>query len=136
MLGGGEHRLLAILVEQFDEAFDAKLHRSNLSLDIAQHLIRHPRIGGHEMPQGTVAYATLIELNALEQHALGKHIRHIDNQTRRGRANIDMMSGVSREADQLAFVIDRRDGGDIGRVAGAVIGVIVNAHIAGLPRGR
>ena len=85
------------------------------------------------MPERAVSYATLIELYAFEQHALGEHVWHVNNEAGCGRADIDMMRGVGRKADQLALIIDRRDGGDVGRVAGAVIGVVVDHHIARLP---
>ena len=44
-----------------------------------------------------------------------------------------MVGRVGREADQLALEEDRDDDGDVGRVAGAVVRVVVDNHVALVP---
>ena len=118
---------------QFDEALDAELGGGDLGLDIAHHLARHPRVGLDELPERAVELAALVELHALEQHALGEHVRHVDDEARRRSPDIHVVRRVGRVADELAVVEDRRHRGDVGRVARAVIGVVVDDDVAGLP---
>ena len=133
LFGRREHHVLTVLVQQLDEALHAKLGGGDLGLDIAHHLTRDPRVGLDELPERAVELAPLVKLHALEQHALGEHIRHVDDEAGRGRADIHVVRRVGREADQLALVEDRRHGGNVRRVAGTVIGVVVDHDVAGLP---
>ena len=129
-----EHHVLPVLVEQFDEPSHTELGRGDLGLDVAHYLTRHPRVGLDELPQRAVARAPFVELHALEQHALGEDIGDVDDQPRRRSTDVHVVRRVRREADQLAVVEDRRHRGDVRRVAGTVIGVVVDHDVAGAPR--
>ena len=133
LLGRREHHVLAVLVQEFDEALDTELGGGDLGFDVAHHLARYPCVGLDELPERAVEFAALIELHALEKHALGEHVRHVDDEARRGRADIHMVCRVGRVAHELVVVEDRRHRGDVRRVARAVIGMVVNHDIAGLP---
>ena len=122
-----------MLIDEFDEALDAELDGGNLRLDVAHHLARHPRVGLDELPERAIELAAFVELHALEQHALGEHVRHVDDEAWRRRSDIHVMRRVGRVTDELAIVEDRRHGGDVRRVARTVIGVVVDDDIAGLP---
>ena len=51
----------------------------------------------------------------------------------RQRAEVEVVRGRGREADQLAAVEDRDDEADVGLVRGAVVGVVVDDHVPRLP---
>ena len=51
----------------------------------------------------------------------------------RQRAEVEVVRGRGREADELAVVEDGHDEADVGLVRGAVVGVVVDDDVAGLP---
>ena len=57
----------------------------------------------------------VVELEAVEQHALGEDVGNVDDQPRRRGADVDVVGGVGREADQFALEEHRHDDGDVRR---------------------
>ena len=133
LLGRVEHDLPAVAVHQLDEAFGAEPRRSDLRIEIVLQLPRGAAVAADEFPHRLVALAALVKLGAGKQHALGENVGDVDDQSRRRRADVEMVRGVGRISDQHALVENRHDDRDIRRMARSVIGVIVDDEVALMP---
>ena len=133
LLGRLDNGVLAVFPDQLLEAAHAQFGRRDLRLQIPHHEAWDPRVVADVFPQVLVALALVVELHAVKQHALGPDIRHVDDQAGRGRPDVHMMRGIGREADEFAIIEDRHHDGDVGRMRGALVGVIVDHAVAGLP---
>ena len=92
-----------------------------------------PHSGPTILPQRLVAAARLVELGAREQHALGVDARDVDDKSRGRRPDVEVVGGIGGERHQLALVEHRDDDGDVRGVAGPVVGVVVDDHVAVVP---
>ena len=129
LLGGLFDSAATIGIHQFAIAFDAQFSGGNLRLKVAHHQPRHPGVARNIAPERVIALARLDQLKPVQKHAFGKHIRHVDDQARRGRADIEVVRRVGRKAHKITPVKDRHDDADVRRMAGTVIGVVVDHHI-------
>ena len=123
----------AILPDQVLEAFHAEAGGRDLRLDVVAQHGRHAAVVAHELPQAFVTHALAVEFDAGEQHALGKDIGNIDDESRRGRADVDVVRGVGREADDLALPEDGDGDENIRAVTRAMVGVVVDDDVALVP---
>ena len=133
LAGGGENRVLAVAIEEFPEAAYTQARRSDLGFQVGLQFVRRAAVAADVLPQGVVTLALLVELGAGEQHAFGIDVRNVDDQSRRGRPDVEVVGGVGGESDMLTLVEDGDDDGDVGRVAGAVVGMVVDHHVAVVP---
>ena len=95
-----KHRVLAVGLDQLLEALHAEPGRGDLRLEVADELAGSAGVVADELPQRLVAHALAVELSAVEQHAFGEDVGDVDDQAGRRRADVDVVRGVGREADQ------------------------------------
>ena len=80
-----------------------------------------------------VAHAALVELGAREEHALGVDVGDVDDEARRRCPDVEVVRGVGRIGDELAVVEYGNHDRDVGGMAGPVVGVVVDDHVALVP---
>ena len=79
--------------------------------------------------------ALLLDLDRVELQALGVRVGRVDDAAgaRGQRAEVEVVGGRRREADELVAEEDRDDEADVGLVRGAVVRVVVDDHVARAP---
>ena len=81
-------------------------------------------------PQALLAHALLGELHRPVDVAFGVDVHGVDVEPRMGAADVQQVGRGAGEAHQLVPVVDRHDDGAVGRMGGAVIGVVVEDDVA------
>jgi hypothetical protein len=105
----------------------------------ASHVAHHHVLGANvvadQLPDPLVAPPFLLHLDRGELQALGICVCRVDDSTsaRSQRAQVEVVGGRGGETNKLAAMEDRHAEGDVGLMRGAVIGVVVDDHVSGLP---
>ena len=125
----------AVLVDQLDEPAGADLRRRDLRLHVADDEVRRAAVVAEDLPDHVVAAAFLLDLDRVELQPLGIGVGRVDDPAAAGRerAEVEVVRGGRREADEPAGVEDRHDERHVRLVRGAVVGVVVDHDVAGLP---
>ena len=131
-LHGGE----PVALDQAEKGLGTDSGRRDLRRHVAKHQVGCADIVGQHRPQRRVLDPLVVDLEALELNALGIGVDGVDDAgaARRVGADIDVMGGGRGEADERAFVEHRHAERDIGHVARAAIGVVVDVDVTGLDR--
>ena len=133
---GRLHLSQPVTADQTKEGLGADASGRDLRLHVAQHDVGRADIVRQHRPERRVPDALVADLEALELNALGIGVDRIDDAgaARRVGADVHMMGGGRSEADQRALVKHRHAKGDIGHVARAAVGVVVDVDVARLDR--
>ena len=133
LVAGPENEVFAVAVQQLLEPLFAQPGRRDLRLYVIDQLTRSAGVVADEVPQRLIAGALAVQLGSGKQHALRINVGNIDDQTGRGSADIDVVRGVAGIPDQVAFVENRDDNGQVGGMRRPVIRVVVDHNIALVP---
>ena len=120
----------AVTAEELCERLLALVHRRDHRLDVAAVHVGRAHVVFVELPDRLVAPPALIELDRVEQLALGENVDDIDIEARRRAADIEEMRGGRREADEPPLMEDRHRDSHIRGVRSARVGMIVDDDIA------
>ena len=133
VFAGAVHRVAAVAAHEVEEALRADLRRGDLSIHVADNQVRDADVIAHHVPDRIVAPALVDDLDRLELQPFGVGVDRIDDAaaSRRMRADVEMVRGGDREADQLAAVKHRHAERHVGAVRGAAVGIVVHDHVAG-----
>jgi hypothetical protein len=136
-LAGDFDGVVAEIREEVAEALSADPSGRDLCLDVAHHHIRHADVVLDELPSHLVALAALDDLHRVEPDGLAVGVDRFDNA---GpwlvRTDVEVVGGRHREGREVALVEHWDDHGEVRRVAGPVVGVVVEDDVAlleGLP---
>ena len=83
-----------------------------------------------QLPQRLVAHAPLVELDAVDQQALGVEVDEVDVEARRGGADVDQVRGGGGESEQAPFVENGQRHAHVGGVRCPVVRVVVKDDVA------
>ena len=118
-----------VLLEQAVEAVAAEdaggHHRVHVA---AVHGLRAHVVEDH-LVEVLVEDALVVPLEPVVDLGLGVHVEGVGVDARIRAADVEHVGGHGREADQLALPQDRHRDGDVRRVRGAQVGVVVDDHV-------
>ena len=136
ILVSGVDGIEPVAADQLHVALGADPGRGDLGLHVAHHQVGGADVVAQHVPHRRVPPPRLVHLDGLELKPLGVRVDGVDDAAapRRQRADVEMVRGGHREADQLARVKRRHAEGHVGAVGGATVGVVVHDHVAGLDR--
>ena len=124
------HRAEVMPVDELEEPVGSRAHCGDHCFDVGGVGIRGSDAVAQDRPDRVVTPAALVQLDAVVERALGEHVDQVDVQPRSRRADVDQVSGCRGEADQLAAMEDGRNHAHVGRVRGAVVGMVVDDDVA------
>ena len=132
-LAGCLHRLGPVAFVQRDEALRPDPRGGDLGLHVAHHEIGGPDVAAQQVPDRLDLACGLVHLDGLELEPLGVGVDGVDDAAAPGgeRADVEVVRGGDREADEPAVVERGHDEGDIGAMARPGVGVVVHDDVAG-----
>ena len=133
---GRLHSRKTVAINQAEKGLGADPGGGDLRLHVAQHQVGRADIVGQHRPERRVLDSLVVDLEALELDALRIGVDRIDDAgaARRVGADIDVMGRGPGESHQHALVEHGQAKRDIGYVARAAIGVVVDVDVARLDR--
>ena len=131
---GRLHGLEPVALDQAEKSLGTDPGGRDLRLHVAQHQVGGTDIVGQHRPERRVLDPLVVNLETLELEALGIGVHRIDDAgaARRMGADIDVMGGGAGEADQRVLAEHRHAERDVGHMARAAIGVVVDVDVARL----
>ena len=129
-VGGAEHRLLPVAVEQLGVAALGQLAGGDHRLDVAVVEGRRADVVEDVLPEPGLPDALLLHLDRAVDVPLRPVVDEVDGQAGIGAADVEHVRRRAGEADQLALVEDRDHDRHVRRVRGAAVGVVVEDDVA------
>ena len=129
-----QHILPAELAEDRAEPSLGGSKRDDLGVQVPHRLVRHPRVGADHLLQHRIELAVVHgELDAREQHSVVKDLRRAPDDSGGDASEIEVMGDRARDADPLAVHEYRHEQRDVVEVLAAVIRVVRDHQLVGLP---
>ena len=124
---------LAVAVHKIEITLRADLSGGDLRIHVADHQIRNAYVVADDLPNRFVGLSLVDDFDRLELQPLGIGVDRIDNAaaSRRVCADVQMVRGRDREADQIVAIEHRHAERHVGTVRRPAIGIVVHDDVAG-----